>query len=384
MTDGPPRAVFALLCVFGVVLGATLFPATMFGTNPVPADQGGNDTVPDGDQTTETISDGPNATTTARTDDTTGSTTENNPSTTVNTDTGTATVEATEAVAGTTTSPSTTTTPTTTTAAAGGDDGSDGGLAASVLTLLTILASGVAGIVGVATGFGRHHRRRHPDEWDLPDAPHLRLLAYVRRVPQTSLSFVLYTGAHTPTIFESFGNGFATVSTGLRAMFRGFGRVGRLAATSTVALPVGIIRGIGGVARGIGSLSLGLSSLFSGFGGSSILTGTGGDRPTADPRRGGGNGAETEDPSPPDPPDSVREAWARLQADLGIGGGDGKTPRQIGRAAVDRGVPRDAIRSLTRSFREVRYGGFPDDGERVASARTAYTRIRTALERDSS
>ena len=31
------RAALAIACVFAVVLGASLFPATGFGTNPVPA-----------------------------------------------------------------------------------------------------------------------------------------------------------------------------------------------------------------------------------------------------------------------------------------------------------------------------------------------------------
>lgn len=367
MANDMRRAALAVLCVFAVVLGAGMFPATGFGANPVPdsgADAGGNGPGDgaggtDGTATTAT--------------------------TTVEPDTATATASGDGGVGTeTTTTTTTTTTRRPTTTAVGSDAAGEGGVLGSLLGLATILLVVLIGFLAVTVGLGRHHRRRHPGQWDLPDAPHLRLVAYVRRVPQTSLSFVMFAGANAPGIVDALASGVGNVTSGAGSAASGFGAALSTVGSAFVRVPAGFVAGVGGFARAITSLSLSLPSLSAASAGG--LFGSGGDdRPGSDPRSGGRAApAADDDPEPPEPPASVREAWERLQADLGVTGADGRTPGQIARGAISRGMPADAVRSLTRAFREVRYGGRPDDGERVATAREAYERIRTALKGDSS
>lgn len=371
MAEGPPRSVFVILCVFAVVLGATLFPASGFGANPVPAQDGGTGPAPDGGESTRSGTDG-NETTTD-TNDTTKNATATSSRTSTRPTTTTTMQSADE-----------TTTPTTTTVSGAYESSSDGGLLGALLSFVVMTGVVLVGMVAFAFGLGRHHRRRYPEQWDLPDAPHLRLIAYVRRVPQTSLSFVMFAGQHAPDILDSFGSGVGSLTSGLGGLASGFRQLGSGFGTAVVAIPTGVVRGIGGLARGIGSVSVDLSALFSGIGTGTILGRSSTGRPGADPRGGGRRTGESDEPPEPSPPSSVSEAWSRLQEDLGIAGSDGKTPRQIARRAVSRGVPRDAIESLTAVFQDVRYGGRPDDGERVESARAAYRRIKSALERETS
>jgi len=356
------RAALAVLCVLAVVLGAGMFPAAGFGANPVPDSGAASDGSSPGDDagTTDGSTTVATGTTTADSDD--------------------------EGGAGTDAPTTTTTTgrPTTTTAAAASDAAGEGGVVGSLLSLATILLASLLGFLAVTVGLGRHHRRRYPGQWDLPDAPHLRLVAYVRRVPQTSLSFVMFAGANAPGIVDGLASGVGNVTRGA-----GSAASGLTAALSTVGgavlrVPGGFLAGVGGFARALSSLALSVPSLSAPSAGG--LFGSGGEaRPGSDPRSGGRADPKPEgDPEPPEPPASVREAWDRLQADLGVAGADGRTPGEIARAAISRGLPADAVRSLTRSFREVRYGGRPDDGERVSTARQAYERIRSTLRGDSS
>nr|WP_240148943.1 DUF4129 domain-containing protein [Halorubellus sp. JP-L1] len=167
-------------------------------------------------------------------------------------------------------------------------------------------------------------------------------------------------------------------------MARALGGAGAAIGGSLLKVPGGFVGAVGGLGRGIGSFSLGLSALATSVG-SGGLFGRSTDAANEDPRSGATD-TETADtePADPDPPASVREAWDRLQSDLGVSGRDGATPGEIARAAIDRGLPMDAVRSLTRAFRDVRYGGLPDDGERVSVARDAYERVRAALRGESS
>ena len=84
--------------------------------------------------------------------------------------------------------------------------------------------------------------------------------------------------------------------------------------------------------------------------------------------------AESE-PDEREPPASVYEAWAALTAEVSPPQLAVRTPGEVARAAVAAGYPADAVRRLTRAFREVRYGGRPDEG-RLDGARDALARIR--------
>jgi hypothetical protein len=380
------RASLAIACVFAVVIGASLFPATGFGTNPVPAGSvaNGSGSAPGG-------SSGPGdvTTTDTETDSSDGeSTSTSDPS--ENEDTTAATTTTSGGENGDQTSVPTTTEPTTTepttteptTSPAGYDDSSEGGLDGALLALFTIIGAAIVSVPFAAVGFGRHHRRRYPGEWDLPSAPHLRVLEYVRRIPQTSLAFAMFAGSNAPSIIDGFVNGLRDATTGLGAATEGLGKLGASIGSGLAAIPGGLVKGIGSLGRGLGSLTLGLGALTS-LGSASVLGG-GSDRPSDDPRSGANERPEPPEPEPPEPPASVREAFDRLQEDLGVSGRDGETPGEIARRAIDRGLPTDAIAALTSTFRDVRYGGHPDEGERVTVARDAYERVRAALERDSS
>jgi hypothetical protein len=372
------RAALAIACAFAVVLGASLFPATGFGANPVPAATGGNGTgnapgAGTGGQQT------PNPTATTTTEDATDGTS-NVPH---GTKTGSSDDDQNGSRSGDGGTGNGANTATTTTAApAPGNVGDDTAGVELLDTLFALFAALVAlslGVVLPAVGLGRHHRRRNPAQWDLPSAPHLRVLEYVRRIPQTSLAFVLFAGTNAPGILDGLASSLSTTGSGLAGATAGLGNFGAALGRGLLKAPIGLVTGIGTLGRGIGSLTLGLGALTS-LGSGSIL-GRPDSRPREDPRSDGSEDAvDPPEPDPPEPPASVSEAWERLQEDLGVRGRDGETPGEIARTAIDRGLPRNPVRALTRAFREVRYGGRPDDAERVHVARNAYERLRTAID----
>jgi len=379
------RAALAVLCVFAVVFAASLFPATGFGTNPVPSSGPGVGSGA-GEPASGEPSSGDEPTTTG----TTGTSSGDEPTTTRDSAEKTVTSSTTtdEAGGSTTDGDSVATTTTTTTAAtttetSAYEESASGGLQGALLAFGSILVSFVLVVLVAAIGFGRHHRRRNPSDWNLPSAPHLRVLAYVRRIPQTSLAFVMFAGANAPGILDQLGSAVGDATSGFGAATAGVGKLGSAVGSALVKVPAGFVSGIAAFGRGLGSLSLAWPSFSTGVASGGFFS-TSTDKPGSDPRSGGRSEPVDAESEGPEPPASVREAWDRLQEDLGVGGSDGRTPGQIARAAVDRGVPSDAMGSLTRTFREVRYGGRPDDDERVAVARRAYRRVRTALDGDSS
>ena len=376
------RAALAIACVFAVVLGASLFPATGFGTNPVPAggiangSGSGSGGGGSGDQGTVTVAETTSDESTNTSSTTDGTASADGSTTTAGADDSGGSGESTE-------TETTTTTTGTTTAAPGSDAAADGGLQGATLAFVTILFGAGATVVLASVGLGRHHRRRYPGEWDLPSAPHLRVVEYLRRIPQTSLSFVMYAGSNAPGILDGLADGIGNATSGVGALTSGLGTLGASLGRGLATVPGGVLKGIGSLGRGLGSITLGFGALSS-IGSGSFL-GRSDDRPDDDPRGGASATPEaTPDPEPPAPPASVREAFDRLQEDLGVSGADGETPGEIARRAIDRGLPTDAIRSLTTTFRDVRYGGRPDEGERVSVARDAYERVRRALEGESS
>lgn len=389
MDQDRQRAALAIACVCAVVLGATLFPAAGFGANPVPGgtDEAGPGTAGEtGDGT-----DGPEALAT-ESDESDGDSDDG--SATRSPDAATATADespssesgADQGNTATTTAASADDAQDASTAARSGTDpAGEGGLVGAALAIAAILLAGFLGVIGTAAGLGRHHRRRYPGQWSLPDAPHLRVLAYVRRIPQTSLSFVLFAGQTAPDVLERLASGVSRATRGLGAAVDVFASAGGAIGRGVFVLPRGLVAGLGGLSRGVSAAMFGLPAAFTNLGSGGLFGDTSaefGPDPRAAERADAAD--ESPDSEPPEPPGSVREAWERLQADLGVGGDDGRTPGQIARSAVDRGVPREPIRSLTRAFRDVRYGGYPDDGERVTTARSAYERIRNALDGDSS
>ncbi len=73
----------------------------------------------------------------------------------------------------------------------------------------------------------------------------------------------------------------------------------------------------------------------------------------------------------------IRDSWAVVTRASGLNAPERRTPGEVSRAAVSRGLPREPVQEVTDAFREVEYGGGdPDVGaDRV---RRAMTEIRDA------
>lgn len=71
----------------------------------------------------------------------------------------------------------------------------------------------------------------------------------------------------------------------------------------------------------------------------------------------------------PEPSNAVERAWAEMLRRLDVDRTGHMTPEEVARAAVDAGFDPEAVRTLTETFVEVRYGDRPvtEDRERAAS-----------------
>jgi hypothetical protein len=342
------RAALALLCVVAVLFGASLFPATGFGSYPS-RDVGGP-ALP-GDPTGGTETPAPTPTTTPTgTDD---------PATT----TPTPTPEPNETAVGTQAPPDT------------GDGPSlDWG---AVLWTFGLAAGGVILLAGVR----QHRGRRYPllgllpiDEARLPESGLPGLLA---DLPRRSMLVVLGVGTSlSPAVdaLSTLADGVGSaLSTGGRGVVRGL-------EVAVVGVPSALAQGLGGLGRGLGglfSLSGALASIGSGV--------TSRDwRSDDDDASSADESTDSPDaPVDPGPPD-VEEAWDAMTDEVRVRHRRAATPADFARAAVEQGFPADAVETLTTVFREVRYGNYPSSASRVESAREAIAAIRRHLEvRDS-
>lgn len=96
------------------------------------------------------------------------------------------------------------------------------------------------------------------------------------------------------------------------------------------------------------------------------------EEPMADPT------TEYVAPSPrtdEDPDNPVYRAWYRLARTTGAAHERTQTPGEVADAAIDQGHPRDAVRTITDVFSEVRYGHQPITDERERRAESALQRI---------
>ena len=76
---------------------------------------------------------------------------------------------------------------------------------------------------------------------------------------------------------------------------------------------------------------------------------------------------------------TLRDLWREFVGLVAPPRARTRTPGEIARYAVDRGLPAEPIRTLTDAYRDVEYGRLaPDDG-RLASARDAVRSVREAL-----
>lgn len=104
--------------------------------------------------------------------------------------------------------------------------------------------------------------------------------------------------------------------------------------------------------------------------------------------RGGASAAETAAPvtgsAHPDDDSAVptlRQLWRRLARWVLPGTWQTRTPAEVSRAAVERGLPREPVETLTEAFRDVEYGGQSEAG-RQTQAQTAFDALETARDTD--
>ncbi len=208
----------------------------------------------------------------------------------------------------------------------------------------------------------------------LPDLPPPRVRAALQAVPRTTMAVVMAVSAALPGLFDGVVRAAGGTASALASVLGGSART-----LGGVAVGVTRVagRGVATVGAGLAGAALAFPAALGTLGGG--LTGRswpfGRDRPTARPD------TDVVACSPPEPaetgPLSVEEAWAAMTGLLGRE--DSATPGQYARAAIDRGLPADAVRRLTRAFQEVRYGGRADE-DHTAAAREAIDRIRGALD----
>ncbi|MFC5366428.1 DUF4129 domain-containing protein [Salinirubrum litoreum] len=344
------RAALALLCVVAVLFGASLFPATGFGSYP--SRDAGGPTLP-GDPTggTETPVSTPTPTPTDPGDETT------------DTPTPTDTPE-----------PNATATDTPIPPDTGDAPSLNWG---AILWLFALGGGSVLLLAGV-----RHHRgRRYPllgllpiDEARLPDGGLPALLA---ELPRQSMLFVLGVGTSlSPTVdaLSSLADGVGSaLSAGGRGIARGL-------EVAVVGVPSALAQGLGGLGRGLDGL-FSLSGALASIGSGVTSRNWGSDD---DERSSAGAGTDPDqEPVDPGPPD-IEEAWDAMTDEVRVRHRRAATPADFARAAVEQGFPADAVETLTTVFREVRYGDYPSSELRVQSAREAIAAIRQHLEvRDS-
>jgi hypothetical protein len=332
------RAALALLCVVAVLFGASLFPATGFGSYP--SRDAGGPALP-GDPT-------------GGTDPAPTPTTTPSPAGTTDAETATATD---------TPEPTATTTDTPVPPAPGDSSSLNWGAIVWPFALGT-------GVVLLLAGVRQHRGRRYPllgllpiDEARLPDGGLPALLA---DLPRRSMLFVLGVGTSlSPAVdaLSSLGDGLAAaLSTGGRGVVRGL-------EVAVVGVPRTLARGLGGLGSGLGSLlsvSGALASIGSGVTSRNWRSGPDEEPPSA-----------TTEPEPADPgPPDVEEAWDEMTDAVRVRNRRAATPADFARAAVEQGFPADAVETLTTVFREVRYGDYPSTESRVRSAREAIQAIR--------
>ena len=67
----------------------------------------------------------------------------------------------------------------------------------------------------------------------------------------------------------------------------------------------------------------------------------------------------------PDPSNEIERAWWSMVERFGVDRPHTKTPGECAREAIDAGGDEEAVRTLTRTFEEVRYGGEPITDDRL-------------------
>lgn len=340
-----------LLCLLAVVLVGVQFPVAGLGGAP---DGGGPLGTP------VSVADDP-----GKAVDTTA--TERDPGVTTDLDRGPATTtrsDETETPADETETPTPTATDRSTTSAAGTETGSGGG---GPLELLGVGAALTVALVGGYVSLTRTRRHHGLFRDGARAAGGLPVVGGavstvvggagrgLSALPRRTMRFVIGVSASAPRVLDAVAGAVGEVAGGLRVAA---GSIGGGLGRAAFRLPAGLASGLAGLGRALGGGLLstpgGLASMFGGF--RSDGTQLSEDRPSADARSA--SDVDPEEPEPePEPPASVTEAWERMLEAARLRRHETKTPVEVARAAVRRGLPAEPVGRLTNLFRRVRYGG---------------------------
>ncbi|WP_251341667.1 transglutaminase domain-containing protein [Haloplanus halophilus] len=96
----------------------------------------------------------------------------------------------------------------------------------------------------------------------------------------------------------------------------------------------------------------------------------------SDGARGGGEPSATA--AGDGAPSTLRSSWREFVALVAPPGARTRTPGEIARYAVDRGLPERPVRILTEAYRDAEYGRLAPDEERLARVREAVAALRAA------
>ncbi|PSQ20057.1 hypothetical protein BRD00_00075 [Halobacteriales archaeon QS_8_69_26] len=372
------RAVLAVCSVLAVLIAASAFPAAGFGALPGGGDgDTGVAEGPGGDGPPTTGGDG--ATTVPG--DSTG---EGNGTDTTTEDGGETTTDGTTESDGTTTAGETPTATTKSTTTEDPSDSDDDSVLAPLVSLLlgavvwalgaiTVLGL-VLGLVGMATGTVAVERAATGTVLTVGSVE-FQVGSAVQGISRSTMSYVLAISASAARLVDQVGTAMSAAGSGFGPALSALVRSGSGALSS---LPTAMGTVLAGSTRALGgalvAIPSGLGALVGGLGGLSTPDWA---TPSRDPRDAS--------PVPPSeeaveeeetPPESVEEAWAAFVEHLGARNTAARTPGELARAAVDAGLPSDAVERLTGTFRAVRYGGVPPSEDRLRAALSALEEIR--------
>ncbi|WP_243700496.1 DUF4129 domain-containing protein [Halorussus pelagicus] len=343
------RAALAALCVLAVALAATLLPASGFGSQPAGVGVGGDAAdAPGGGGT-----DAPRQTTEATA-----------PPATTAQDAETTTSDGGDETTTTTTTTATTTT--TGTAPSGSSPFAGADLFVTAATGLFGLV-GLLALVGFSTGVLEVSSRAAgalPFTLTIGGTP---LGALVGRIPARTMATIVALSSSVPRLLDDAASLAGAVGRSLGSVL---GAAGRGTAEAFRIGAKGLALTVTSIPRALAGLSAGLG-VFSGLGNVSMPSLGRGGSDDGDDRNRSTSSDEQADPVPP----TVEEAWETMRDRVPVRNRRARTPGEVARAAARRGFPDEAVRRLTDSFREVRYGDLPRD-ERTDSARSALDRLR--------
>ncbi|PSQ45845.1 hypothetical protein BRD17_00555 [Halobacteriales archaeon SW_7_68_16] len=180
------------------------------------------------------------------------------------------------------------------------------------------------------------------------------LRAAIGTVPGTVLAAVLAVSGVVDRTAGEVARAVGDVATELRRSLSGVGGVAGRAMAAVAAAMAAIVA----VPRAL-SIGLSVSALLA-----EVTGGSGGDTPERDAREDDG-ADRTRSLS------GIDAVWVRFEDRAPVDDADSATPGEIARRAVDAGLPSEPVRRVTRSFREVSYGGREADEDRLAAARSA-------------